>query len=503
MRAPGLPALPQEGLFIAIPDDCEVKDIQIIDKKEKELEGEYLVLPASKPVHEGEKEIYIRDTATYESDEPYPGKYVELLGTANVAGRRVAHILIYPAQYRPKSKKLSLLESIDFNIIYKTRYEMCASPRKRTSRRLLIERMILDPERLNETKWLGEEPKRKTSNKASSGLKDPTNDAEYLIITTDDLKDSFDELIKAQLSARTVKLVTKTEIIQEFPNPKEDEAIKDFLSYAMDNWQGTPQWVVLGGDVDKIPTHIATSSDEQEIASDHFYADLRGDIIPEIVVSRIPISDPEMMKTFCKNSVLYGKCERVGRANCLLTTCNAEPPKYENCANEIAGIIGDHFNVIKRYDGQASKSDVIDAVNKGVGIINYRGHGAPTAWRAGNGLGNEDVHKLDNGKNIPMVWSLACWNNDIDMDGECFGEAWIKNMKAITFFGASRPSWTTENDSFNKYIFDGIVNQGLTKAGDIMNWAVTKLFSNLKNDCAIDNIRMYLLLGDPTADLGE
>jgi hypothetical protein len=501
MRVAGSPALPQEGLFIAIPDDAEVKDVLIIDKKEKELEGEYLILPASKPVREGEKEIHIRDTATYGSDEPYPGKCVELLGIINVAGRRVAHIMIYPVQYRPRSKKISLLEFVEFNVIYETKPGMKALLRKRTLRRSPIEKMILDSESRIEAEEQREKSKRITSEKASLGLKDPAIDAEYLIITTDGLKDSFDELIKAQLSTRTARVVTKTEIFREFPNPKEDEGIKDFLVYAMDNWQGPPRWVVLGGDVDSIPTHMATSSDELVIASDHFYADLRGDIIPEIVVSRLPISDPEKMKMFCEKTVLCSQYKGEWRANCLLTTCDAVPPRYEQCAEEVAGIIGNHFNVIKKYDGQASKSDLIDVINKGVGIINYRGHGESTSWKAGIGLENEDVYKLNNEKNMPMIWSLACLNNDIDMDGECFGKAWIKNMKAITFFGASRPSWTEENDVLDKYIFDGIVNEGLKKAGDIMIWAVTKLYSNLKSEPAADNIRMYLLLGDPTSDL--
>jgi hypothetical protein len=230
MRVAGLPALPQEGLFIAIPDNAEVKEVLIIDKKEKELEGEYLILPASKPVREGEEETYICDRATYESDEPYPGKYVELLDTTNVAGRRVAHVLIYPVQYRPRSKKLSLLEFVEFNVIYETKPRMYESLRNRAPRRSPLEKMILDSESIIEAEGQRDESKRLTSEKDFSGLKDSTIDAEYLIITTDAMKDSFYELIKAQSSTRTVKVVTKTEIFQEFPNLKEDEAIKDFLA---------------------------------------------------------------------------------------------------------------------------------------------------------------------------------------------------------------------------------------------------------------------------------
>ncbi|TFH52534.1 MAG: hypothetical protein E4G89_01470 [Methanothrix sp.] len=504
MQIIGSPALPQEGLFVAIPENAEVKEVRIISKKEKDLENSYLVLPASKPVFEGEEEEYIPNKAVYESDDPYPGKNIELVGTQHLAGRKVAHIMVYLANYRPKSKNLSILESIEFEVVYETKPGMDAAPLRKLLRKSPIDSMILDTESMAKAERLKSEmggfELRGTETKDALILKNPNIDAEYVIITTDDLKNSFNTLVD-----RTVKVVTTTEILREFPNTMEDVAIKNFLIYATDNWRGPPQWVILGGDVNKVPTHknnweTTAPPGETDIASDHFYSDLRGDILPEIIVSRFPISDPGQMMKLCEKAVLYGRYDGGWRNNCLLTAFNRSD--YIDCKENIAGNIGAHFNVIKKYDGQSSKADVIDVINRGIGIINYRGHGSDTSWQAGNGLANGDVPNLSSSDKIPMILSIACNNNRIDMTGECFGEMWIKYMKAITFLGASRPSYTSINHSFDKFLFDGILNHNLTKAGEIMNWGTAALYRSMNSPYIRDNIRMYLLLGDPTADFG-
>ena len=88
------------------------------------------------------------------------------------------------------------------------------------------------------------------------------------------------------------------------------------------------------------------------------------------------------------------------------------------------------------------------------------------------------------------------------MANQCFAEAWIRNERAITFLGASRPSYTNANHDFDEYLFEAIIDEGLTTAGEIMNWGKTRLLLNYPGHSgtpARDNVRMYLLLGDPTA----
>jgi len=502
MQIEGAPEIPQEGLFVAIPENAEVKEVKIINKKENKLTGEYYVLPASKPILEGEEPEYIPKKEIYESDESFPGKDIEFMGTKHVAGRKVAHIIVNLVQYKPKSKKVKALESIDLEVVYETRLGMDAKVKRRLLRKSPMEQMILDSESIIE----GEKQKEKTEKESdldSSGLHDPNNKGEYLIITTADLKDSVSTLALAKENFYTVKIVTKEEILVEFENPNEVEAIREFLIYTTENWAEPPEWVVLAGDVDKIPTYVTyyttSGHTSDDLASDHYYADLSDNLAPEIVVSRLPVSNAQDMERICSRAASYGENGGAWRDNIFLTAYQSYG--YINCKDDIASLIGTNFKVIKKYAGQSSKQEVIDTLNAGVVIANYRGHGSKTAWSASNGLNTNDVRNLNNNDKIPIVFSIACLNNFLDMAGECFGETWIRNEKAIAFLGASRPSFTSPNHDFDEYLFDAIINQGLTKVGDIVNWAKIKLFMNYTGSLAEDNIRMYLLLGEPTVDL--
>lgn len=103
------------------------------------------------------------------------------------------------------------------------------------------------------------------------------------------------------------------------------------------------------------------------------------------------------------------------------------------------------------------------------------------------------------GKNTPIVLSIACSNNDL-YHARCFGISWIKYYQAVSFLGASAPSYTYVNHSFDKFLWEAINSQKLSNIGDIYVWATLKLYQNDKSIYARKNIREYLLLGDVSAD---
>lgn len=492
----GAPSLPQEGLFVALPFNAVFKGLRVIDYKFKVLDGEILILPAPKPAFEGEPLRYIPDAAIYQSDNMYPGKIAEYIGTNELGGVKVVHVLLYLAQYLPKLKKISLLDFVDLEIFYEIGGKDFICRQKKVSN--TFSSLILGYE----------EPvaKNEYDDKVleSSYLKAPENSGEFLIVTVNDFKNSFDTFVAAKSSKYKVKVVTKEQILVEFPDPKENVAIRNFLIYATQKWTVPPQYVILGGNIDKIPTCIRNHSGEP-LPSDHYYADLNDDMLPDICVSRFPASTVVDMKKLCDTAASYHNQYGTWRNDTLLTTFNRAD--YNKCKDTIAGSITPVFNPVKRYDGVATKAEVITTINNGVGFINYRGHGGETCWQAGNGLTNADILSLNNTGRLPHVLSIACNNNAIDYktgsDYNCFGITWLKNQKAISFLGASRPSYTVINDSFDKYLWEAIKVEKKETISEIFNWATAKLYLNNPSDLSKHNIYMYLLLGDPTANYNE
>ncbi len=95
-------------------------------------------------------------------------------------------------------------------------------------------------------------------------------------------------------------------------------------------------------------------------------------------------------------------------------------------------------NYFTAYDPGAGASNVSNAVNTGISIINYCGHGSPTSWGT-TGFSNNNVNALTNGDMLPIIFSVACNNGNFHDPSDCFAEAWLKknNGGAVMFLGGT------------------------------------------------------------------
>lgn len=521
---PGHPAVPQEGLFVAVPPNAKVSNVKLLKTTERELDGQYNLIPVPEPTIEGQKIEYKPDVNIYGIDTPVPDQPFEYVGEKRVSGHSVAHILVYPVKYKPKSCKIILVEYIELEVEYDSKPGMDCLPMKRgQSSNAILDSLVLDSDTASQTeKKLGTDADSATTEPKK--LKDPKNHGDFVIVTTADLKDSFADFIDIRNLEYTVKLALLDDIKKEFPSTGDDVSIKDFLIYAYNNWALRPKWVILGGDVDKISTHHApcdtwnSRGDEPHhglMASDHYYSDISGDLLPEIMVGRFPASDTDTMKRICTRAIVSNRHGSKWRDSILLTTYQRDD--YEKCKDAISTTINgekrkDYNPAYKFYgsDPSATKAKIAEKLNErdndhvaenaGVDIVNYRGHGSQTEWQAKNGLNINDVLNLKTGNKTPLILSICCLNNFIDWTGPCFGETWISKLKSAGFWGASRPSYTEVNHKFDKFLWEGIINNRYTQIGEIAQYGTAKLWQNDQSRLARQNIMMYLLLGDPTAD---
>jgi PKD repeat protein len=138
-------------------------------------------------------------------------------------------------------------------------------------------------------------------------------------------------------------------------------------------------------------------------------------------------------------------------------------------------------------------------------VVNYRGHGSSTAWASSNGLNTNDVMNLENGNMLPVVHSIACYNNQIDFTGgDCLGEAFLKspNGGAVSHLSASRPSYTIQNHDFDKYLFEATYMDEMKVVGEVINIAKIDLLNQYGTGGAAEtNVWMYFQFGDPETPL--
>jgi len=558
----GSPELPQQGLFVAIPENADVTEVKFSSEGTWTRKLLKPVRPVSRPVRGMERPQYVPDPMLYRTEQLYPpgdpsdgfpGRFV---GIKRIAGRKVAHIMFYPVQYKPKLN-LVAHKSIKITIMYRKKPGTDRVAPRRILQTAPADRLILDSATQLESereRLLREPPTRNCSN-----LSDCTNTGEYLIITTRNLyrklpslgdKTPLDDLLYNRGDNITVEVVTKEDILEqfrEFQNESECYVILKFLRCARENWEKKPQWVILAGDTKDIPPYYQDPEQNknggQQLASDHFYADLWGDLAPDLAVSRLPTSDPETMAKICSNIKAHGKSDPSWANKILFMTCDwpADPknPDRISCAQEVADKMDDLYEVIRMPCNNNPEGQVAGAIaaisDGGIGLVNYIGHGWWEGWYYG--LNEDHLSQLTTRGRLPVVFSIACDTNCIDydetpndeIDTPCFGERWVREGKAVAFLGPSRSAYSYPDLAFQRFLFEAMMpiesedpgkkEQPLTRVGDIMGYAKTKLLrestwrdpykrkwkpdeKDKGSKQVRDNIRMYLLLGDPCATIG-
>lgn len=479
----GAPMLVREGLFVAIPDNAEFLsvDAEIIERTE--LQEKYDILPVPQEALETEELNFNRNDAIYESGEVYPPQIVEYVQTTEICGARCIHLFVYPFQYRPLIKQLTALTELKITVHFTYEHQETDNHIGSIGNTFYNSQL------------LGYQPERENT--------DSSKKPRMVIITTEEFAYALRILEGVKTFLYDVEIVYLENIRQQYPEVDNVEAIH---SYLMDEHQKTPiSYAILGGGIDKIPSkRIYDSQLRKEIANDNYYcsASDRSKPLPLFALGRLPVSTIQEMHSLADYAAYYNRFFNDTRKKAVFTAYDDDSRGYKKCKQDIISTLDKEFSITECYEGSCSKAELIDAINKGVGFVNYRGHGSYTAWSSKNGLSTKDISKLNVERNTPNVFSIAC-NNCAIHQSSCLGVEWMRQLKAISFLGASAPSYTTVNHVFDKYLWEGIHQQKLTKAGDIFVWATLELYRNRSDKYAVTNILEYLLLGDPTADYME
>ncbi|MBU2506762.1 MAG: T9SS type A sorting domain-containing protein [Bacteroidetes bacterium] len=155
---------------------------------------------------------------------------------------------------------------------------------------------------------------------------------------------------------------------------------------------------------------------------------------------------------------------------------------------------------------QATNSMVIDYINAGFGVVNYRGHGSGAYWWEWNiyeeNFSNSDVANLNNNK-LPIVFSIACNTSHLWRINDCLAEAFTKsNYGATAFLGATGETYGGPNNVLDTALFKNSFNSNINSIGLIFNNAVTQMLSKFTSGHShIWTALKYLWLGDPAIEL--
>ena len=194
-------------------------------------------------------------------------------------------------------------------------------------------------------------------------------------------------------------------------------------------------FLLLVGDIAQIPSPRFSEGAGSNSPSDTYYGFIpTGDYYPDVFVGRFSAENIGHVTTMVNRTIEY---ERY-------------PDLDGTWYKEAAGFASDqgpgddgeyddeHMDIIRQklldytyvevdqvYDPSGSVADGEVAINEGLSVINYTGHGSSNSWGNGCPMNNTNVNSLTNSGMFPWIWSVACVNGEFHL-GTCFAETWLR-----------------------------------------------------------------------------
>lgn len=486
----GEPALPIISRLIAIPKGNNF-EVKISDEKWTNEISIGHVMPCQKdyleteerPPFEKNEAIYNGDV--YQTEKFYVGELQKWRSVNNRA------LNICPFRYMPREGKMSILKEFILEILFDERAE--GHPLKSSDMHLFLNRI--------DTK----------ESEGTNQLRDSNESYDYLIIAG-----NIPGVLGCQALADFQKWKAfkgyKTKVVSTITTGTSATQIKQYIA---NEYPKGLKYVLLVGDSDKIPLYSFYSSVLSGYAkSDYWYGCMDGsdDNEGDICIGRFSTNDTTELANMVNKTISYEKKGRNYGNNVLLVANREQNPyDYQGCMETIRTcnyVEPKSFTTAYGADASvggnnATNAFVVNNINEGKNIINYRGHGLENRWLDWN-VNNESfydsqINSLNNMTN-DVYFCIACLNGNIH-NQTCFMETFMRSSHGASgIIAATENTYTLVNHSFNQYLFQKLLNENIYNIGDlniaahIANFGTNYLLS-------VYNAFSYLCGCDPTLEI--
>ncbi|WP_196892976.1 C25 family cysteine peptidase [Aureivirga marina] len=458
------------------------------------------VNPAEIPYQFGEE---------YTTNSFFPAEIATLSKPYNLRNTRGITVQFSPYQYNPVTKKLRVYKNIRVKVHMdkneKGINELATKSNRNDVFQHVYQNHYLNPDNVLERYT----PQREVGN--------------MLVICPEEFISEITPLIewKNQSGVRTT-LVPLSEVGSNDTEIK--SYIKDFYNDNLDL-----VFVTLVGDHAQVPSHSYGYAGYEQLWSDSYYGQLVGDeddFYPELFVGRISGTTPEHIKTQVDRILEYEKNPFDGdwMEKAIGIASNEgdgygddEEADWLHARNNREKLMNyGYTQVYEFYDGTQGGEDapgnpnpqmIGEAVDAGVGLVNYTGHGAQNVCVTGNYSSAHINSAVNNGK-YPFVISVAC-NNGTFTEGTCISEAWVqatnedKPSGAIAACGSTilmawaQPMQT--QDEMADLISEAYPNNRKTTLGGLFyNSQMSMLETYNNGPTAIEVMQTWVMFGDPS-----
>lgn len=299
------PALPFVNISLLLPKDADVLGFTM-NKVENILQNNVLIPlnTSSIPTDSLMGNSYSFDIPVY-SNRIYPDSIVRYVENYNMDGYNNLQISVYPFRYDTLTEQLFIESDISITISYLTLPQNLEYGYNHNIRKF-VKHSALNGHEIDSLYNLF--PTRSGQNRIID-----ENKIEYLVITSNSLKNSFQKLVDwKRMKGVKAHIITSNDIINAYPNGGADyNRIKMAIRDIYDNSDGQLKYVLLGGNLSHVKSpkcRIKRKGVTDEVPTDWFYACLKTmnwdsnnngiigevadnvDLLPYFSVTRLPVT---------------------------------------------------------------------------------------------------------------------------------------------------------------------------------------------------------------------
>jgi hypothetical protein len=436
----------------------------------------------------------------YQANKFFPGHLTELREPYILRGHTGQTIVVYPFQYNPVTKTLRVYSEITIEVKAKNKPQKIASAKDKKYQSREFENVY----------------KNHFLNAAASNSRyTPVEEGDkMLIISHGPFMQSMEPFIEWKRQ-RGIEV----EMVDIATIGVNANAIKNYVATYF-HTKGL-SYLLLVGDAAQVPT-LSLPSGHSDIAFGYI---LGADAYPEIFVGRFSAETTTHVATQVQRVLEYEKNPSGTWYKTALAIASEEGPGYKNLMDyeHLRNIQNQQLlpftynNGLEMFEGAKGGNDaagdpnatmVKNALETGIGVINYTGHGSDNSWGT-TGYNNTNINALSNTGKLPFIWSVACVNGNF-VGQTCFGEAWMRAAKngqpvgAIGAFMATiNQSWVppmSAQEEFNKILSETYTtNIKRTFGGISFNGCM-----RMNDEFGPDGTEMtdtWVLFGDPSLEV--
>lgn len=359
---------------------------------------------------------------------------------------------------------------------------------------------------------------------AGNPLHRTANAADYILITPKALMSAVELLAThRQNQGLRVKIVPLEDIYDEFgygfPLP---QAIKDFLSYAYQNWQApAPSYVVLVGnaslDYKNIGKHAKANLMPPYViatefglaANDNWYVN-GNDRLPEMMIGRLPGGTVKEISAIVQKIIGYETTPALPDKVLFIADSYAE---FEDANNQVAALVPPAITINKVYLGQYTQDDaglaqaiqdIITRFDEGMNLIQYMGHGTTTLWantKHQRLFEPSTIDQLQANNQPSFISVLNCLNgNFMDTITHALSEEFVlaTNKGAIGVFAPTSLGYLRQYQLVDNELFKLLFQENIRGIGELTTQSKVRAFTQGAPAHLLDTL---VLIGDPATKL--